>query len=113
MTVKEIRWALTEEDFETAVDLLAQRPVKEAAKILHLKPKAYVKQTHEELVDAVRWVWGHSPITIEDVLDLPQEVTVPEELSDTSIPDYEDCVTEWLCNTYGYYISGYMLDDVA
>ncbi|MCR4749332.1 MAG: hypothetical protein K5877_05910 [Lachnospiraceae bacterium] len=58
--------------------------------------------TTSEIHDYAYDLFRHSPAILYEFLDLPVEVELPEELGNTANDYYNEDITEWLSDTYGY-----------
>ena len=87
-----------------AIEMLDEMDYKNAAFVLGISSDTYANMTTEERHDYAYDLFHHCPGELEDFMDLPSEVELPEELID------EEDITNWLSDEYGFCINGYRLD---
>ncbi len=108
MKITNIQWDI---DISDAIDALLEKRAEAAAEILGIPKEQYANMTTSERVDYANDLFRHSPATMEEIYDLPNEVELPEELAkEAGTDDYEDDITEWLSEEYGTCVRGWNFD---
>ncbi len=65
----------------------------------------YLKATPEQRTDMAESYFNHCPAFVEELMGLPDEVEIPEELTE------DEDITNWLSDTYGFCINGWDLEE--
>lgn len=107
MKAVNIDWVI---DVDEALERLDEMTYQTAAEKLSISADTYANMSTSERHDYACDVWHHDPAELEEFMELPDEVEIPSEIdSDVCGDAYEQVVTDWLADTYGYYINGYDL----
>lgn len=97
MKVVNIQWNV---DMDEVYELLDEMPEDKAAEALKVPVDKYTKFSLEERHNIAEDLFRHQPAELDSFLQLPDEIEIPENVS-------EEFVADWLSDTYGYYHSGY------
>lgn len=99
MTAYEIKWDFDlEEVLETAMEM------EDAAFASTFGMNKSVKYVEDIVCSKLR----HCPGLVDEIMGVPTTVEIPEEVT-AEANEYDDAITEWLSNTYGWCIRGYRL----
>ena len=107
MRATNIQWDI---DFDDVWEVLADMDYRKAADVLEIPYETYANMTTEERDDYAYDYFRHRPGALCDFLGLPDEVDIPSEF-DPSDDYYEEDITDWLSDEYGYCINVYVLED--
>ena len=95
-----IEWEI---DINEVLEKLHGMPVAEQAKTIEMNPLHYERLSIEHRDDHIRDYYHHRPGVLLDLMQLPTEVELPEDVTDT------EEVTNCLSDYYGYCLLGYEL----
>ena len=101
MKTTSIDWDI---DISEAQNTLLEMSVEKAVEVLGVSTRQYANMTTEERLDYVYDLQHHSPASLQEFINLPDEVEIPNGNWD------DDSITEYLADQYGYCINGYTLD---
>lgn len=92
-------------DLDEVYEILDDMSFEKAALAIGVPPIIWANMTTEERHDKAYSLFHHCPATLDEFLNLPNEVEIPDELID------ENDITDYLCDTFGYCIgkNGYSL----
>jgi len=99
----DIDWSIESEEIFEILDAMT---VEKAAEALAISKDRYAAMTTEERHDYAYDMFHHHRLSAAEFAGLPDEVELPPELGDAE----EDAITEWLSDTYGYFLNGYRLN---
>ena len=99
MKAKNIAWDI---DYDDGYVALGNMRYEDAADVLELSKDRYANMTTQEREAYAFDVFKHSPDTLRDLVGLPDEVEIPESVS-------EDEVEDWLSDEYGHCHAGFEL----
>ena len=103
MTAYEIKWDYDlEEVFETAMEM------EDAA----FASTFGINKSEKNVEDIVCSKLLHCPGLEDEIMGVPTTVEIPEEVTAEANEyddEYDDAITEWLSDTYGWCIRGYRL----
>lgn len=101
-TVKNIKWSI---EFDDVLEMILESPVEKAAKILEIPTQVYANMHDREISDYVYdWYKKGGYDEIVDILELPTEVEVPEDIMEDEIADY-------LTDTYDFCVEDFDMGD--
>ncbi len=101
-TVKNIKWSI---EFDDVLEMIRESPYEKAAKILEIPTQTYINMNDRELSDYVYdWYKKGGYDEIRDLLELPTEVEVPEDIMEEDIADY-------LTDTYDFCVEDFDMGD--
>ncbi len=92
------------DEAQTTEDLLDYGTRKQIAEIIQVTTSKLKSLGKNELYDMVRDRFHHCPALMDKFYNLPESVTIPNELKN------EQDITEWLSDKYGCCIRNYKLD---
>ncbi len=98
---KDIRWDI---DIDTVYEIFDEMTAEEASEILGLPLRQYSNMTTSERDDWIYSVYNYSDVDKIELLDLPDEVLLPDGLSSL------DDVSDYLSDTYEFCHDGFTLD---
>ena len=101
MKAKNIRWDV---DMEGVLESLDDLSLEETAKLLKVPYEKYAKMSFDERDDFAEDYFRHNPGALFEFVDLPDEVDLPEGLTD------EDDISDWLSDEYGFCHDGFKLE---
>ena len=101
MKAKNIRWDI---DMEGVLESLDDLSLEEAAKLLKVPYEKYAKMSFDERDDFAEDYFRHNPGALLELVDLPVEVELPEDLTD------EEDISDWLSDEYGFCHDGFELE---
>ena len=85
-------------DYDEVYEKLDEMTVSNAAKVLELPEQTYANMSTSERHDYAYDKFRHSPGSLYDFMELPEEVVLPKEIVEEDAADY-------LSDTYGYCIN--------
>lgn len=100
MKATNIKWDI---DIEEAYELLDNMTAEQAAKALEIPKDMYANMTTEERHDYAYDAFHHNRVSLEEFVGLPDEVEIPEGLTD------DEDISDWLSDEYGYCHEGFKL----
>lgn len=102
-------------DVEEIYDILDNSTAEKAVKMLEIPLERYANMTTEERHDYAYDKIHHNRLDAADMLGLPNEVKIPEDVLEhygiISKDDDMSDITDWLSDEYGYCINGYEIKD--
>lgn len=99
-----IQWSYDEQEpFEAIEEMSAD----EASELLGIPFKTYANMTTAERYDYVADVIRHCPAVADEILSLPDKVTIPEALTD------DGDIADWISDTFGFCIEGFQIEEEA
>ena len=102
MKATNIQWDI---DMEDALAMLDEMTAKDAAEALEISYDRYANMTSEERDDYAYDFFHHRPGALCDFVGLPDEVDIPEELTD------EEDIADWLSDEYGFCHDGFCIEE--
>lgn len=102
----EIDWDI---DKEEIIEKISELSDEEAAQILGIAIKLFIKMSKSEIEDYAIYHFRHIPGALNDLFGLPQEIKIPTSFNIESEDDDMSDVTEWISDEYGYCINGYQV----
>lgn len=102
MTAYDIRWNI---DVDEAVDELMTKSVYDAAELLGVPGVAFASMSEDERRGRAETEFNHNPVLMERVMDLPDEIEVP----DCYTEDDDEDIANWISNAYGFCIYNFEL----
>lgn len=100
MRAVDIEWDI---DINEALEKIHRMPVAEQAKTIEMNPLHYERLSIEHRDDHIRDYYHHRPGALLDLMGLPNEVELPEAMTDT-----ED-IANYLSDHYGFCHRGFEL----
>ena len=95
-------------DFWEVYEKLDQMSYDKAAEALGVPSVTYANMTTAERHDYAYELFRHSPAALDEFLGLPNEIDIPEELTD------DEDISDWLSDTYGYCHKGFnLIEDIG
>lgn len=101
MTAVNILWDV---DFDDVLEYIFEKPIFEAAEILGISNGRYADMTIDERQDFIHARLLEDPDRQYEILGLPLEVEIPDNITDL------DDVADWLTETYGYCHGGFEIE---
>ena len=102
MTAYDIGWNI---DVDEAVDELMSMTVYNAAELLGVSSVAFASMSEDERRGCAETEFNHNPILMERVMDLPDEIEVP----DCYTEDDDEDIANWISSAYGFCIYDFAL----
>ena len=102
MTAYDIGWNI---DVDEAVDELMTKTVYDAAELLGVSSVAFASMSEDERRGCAETEFNHNPVLMERVMDLPDEIEVPDCYTEE---DDED-IANWISSAYGFCIYDFAL----
>ena len=93
-----IDWSI---DIEEAYEKLDDMDVQKASEFFEIPYEQYSNMTTNERHDYAYSAFHHCPAKLDEFMELPSQVEIPEELKD------DEDITNWLSDLFGYCINGY------
>lgn len=100
MKAKNIQWDI---DMSDILETLDDMTAKNAAETLELPYDEYANMTTEERHDYAYDFFHHRPAAMNEFMDLPNDVEIPD-----SVPQHD--IADWLSDSYGFCHDGFELD---
>ena len=97
-------------DVNDGLCVLHEMTYKRAAAALGISPERYVNMTDSEKDDyaeSVLYRYGRVTSDLRELLGLPNEVEIPENVDVSKDDRYMESVADWLSDTYGYCVGGF------
>lgn len=91
-------------DLDEAIEKLQSLSLKSQAELFGCRDW-YLKATPEQRTGMAESYFNHCPAFVEELMGLPDEVEIPEELTE------DEDITNWLSDTYGFCINGWDLEE--
>ena len=96
-----IDWSI---DIEEGLEKLAELSAEDAADAIELPLETYTRMTEEERDDYARSLWRHSPGSLQDFVEAPNEIVIPDPLNpewtDETIADYITDESGWCVENF-------------
>lgn len=92
-------------DMDEVYERLDESVPATVAEILDVPADRYARMTTEERHDFAYDVFRHCPALLDEFMGLPEEIEIPEELTD------EADISEWLTYEFGFYHQGFELKE--
>lgn len=101
MLASDIMWDV---DMDSVMEQLHDTPDEIAAAAIGQDAKSFAALSRDEKEKAVRTAFEADHKKLNAFCDLPDEVTVPDGMTD------EDEISDWLSDTYGFCHLGFVLE---
>lgn len=99
MKVYNIQWDI---DIDEALERLSEITPQDGAKLLQVSEETYAAMTTEERNDYAESLFRHNPALLEECMGLPDEIVLPETLTE------DEDIADWLSDTYGFCHKGFL-----
>jgi len=106
-----ILWDIDKDEILEKLDTMSVDEAAKALKCTEKEEKAFKAMSDEERDDFALSQIHHNVITAADFLGIPTEVEIPEDF-DNNDEDFEELVSDWLSDTYGYCHEGFDLEEL-
>ena len=104
VTIKNIDYVI---DIDQALEKLDDMTAEKAAEALEIPKDQYANMHTNERHDYARDLWHHSPATLEEFMEAPKSIELPDPLSQ----DWdEETVTDWLTEETGFNFDNYEIE---
>ena len=108
MKATNIQWDI---DMDEVYELLDNMTYTDAADSLGIPHDKYANMTTSERHDFAYDLFHHSPGTLDEFMGLPNEIEIPEELNKPDDDYYNEDISDWLSDTYGFCHNGFEIED--
>ena len=95
-----VDWSIEPDELYNAFDGYSEQA---AAHLLKTDIETYRNMSADARYDILEWMIHHNVLSAAEVIGLEEEIDVPD------LVQMED-ITEWLSDTYGYFVNGWTMD---